>query len=166
MSVSRLLLALGLVSALGATALQALAGDVKAPAAKNKPDLSCAINVSKSADGSNPIANGGELTYSDAKAKFHVRVTATNTGGVRATDYTVHATLWHGPEKKDFFGSFNKQEFEVAAGQSKDFEAIAYPLGKRSDGFKITAQLDKANTVDELDEKNNSCQLEFTSTKK
>lgn len=166
MKASRLLPALGLVSALGATSLQASGGDTKAPPSKNKADLSCVINVSKSADGSNPISNGGELTYSDAKAKIHVRVTAKNAGGVKATDYTVHATLWHGPDKKDFFGSFNKQEFEVAAGQSKDFESIAYPLGKRSDGFKITAQLDKANTVDELDEKNNSCELEFTTTKK
>jgi hypothetical protein len=166
MKVSRLLPALGLVSAMGATALQAFGGDTsKAPAPKGKPDLSCAINVSSSADGSNPIGNGGELAYGDAKAKFYVRVTTTNTGGAKAVDYTVHATLYHGSDKKDFFGSFNKQEFEVAAGQSKDFESIAFPLGPKSDNFKITAQLDKAKTVDELNETNNSCQIEFTTTR-
>jgi len=163
MQLSRLLPALGLVSAIGATAVQAFGGDPpKASPSKSKPDLSCAISVSKSADGSKPIANGGVLTYSDAKAKFHVRITTTNTGGAKAVDSTVHASLWHGAEKKDFFGSFNKQEFEVAAGQSKDFESIGFPFGPRSDSFKITAQLDKANTVDELDESNNSCQIEFT----
>jgi hypothetical protein len=167
MKASRLLPALGLVSAIGVTALQAFGGDPpKAPASKSKPDLSCVISVSKSADGSNPIANGGALTYSDAKAKFHVRVTTTNTGGAKATDYTVHATLYHGSDKKDFFGSFNKQEFEIDAGKSKDFESIAFPFGPKSDNFKITAQLDKAKTVDELDETNNSCQIEFATTKK
>jgi hypothetical protein len=163
MNASRLLPALGLVSAMGATASLALGGDTtKAPPAKRKPDLSCVINVSKSSDGSKPIANGGVLTYSDAKAKFHVRVTTTNTGSAKAVDYTVHASLWHGADKKDFFGSFNKQEFEVAAGQSKDFETIAFPFGPRSDNFKITAQLDKGSTVDELNEANNSCEIEFT----
>jgi hypothetical protein len=162
MKAFRLLPALGLISAMGAVALQALAGDTKAPAGKSKPDLSCVINVSKNADGSKPIANGGVLTYGDAKAKFHVRVTATNSGSAKALDYTVHASLWHGKDKDDFFGSFNKQEFEIAAGQSKDFESISFPFGPRSDSFKITAQLDKAKTVDELDEANNSCQIEFT----
>ena len=166
MPASRLLPALSLLTAITATALQALAADTKKPEAKAKPDLSCKINVSKNADGSSPVANGGELTFSDGKAKFHVRVTATNAGGAKAVDYTVHASLWHGKDKTDFFGSFNKQEFEIAAGQSKDFEAIAFPFGPRSDTFKITAQLDKGKTVDELDESNNTCQLEFTTTKK
>jgi hypothetical protein len=158
--------ALGLVSAIAATALQAFGGDsAKASPAKSKPDLSCVINVSKSADGSNPISNGGALTYSDAKAKFYVRVTTTNTGGAKASDYTVHATLFHGKDTTDFFGSFNKQDFEVGAGQSKDFETMPFPFGPKGDNFKITAKLDKANTVDELDETNNSCQLEFTTSK-
>ena len=166
MKASQLLPALGLVSAIGATALQAFGGDPpKAPPAKGKPDLSCTINVSKSADGSNPISSGGVLTYSDGKAKFYVRVTTTNTGSARATDYTVHATLYHGKDTTDFFGSFNKQEFEIEAGQSKDFETIAFPFGPKSDSFKITAQLDKGKTVDELNESNNSCQLEFTTSK-
>jgi hypothetical protein len=166
MQASRLLPAWGLVSAIAATALQAFAGDAPKASAAKKPDLSCAINVSKSADGSNPVASGGVLTFSDGKAKFHVRVTATNGGGTKAVDYTVHASLWHGKDKTDFFGSFNKQEFEIAAGQAKDFESIAFPFGPRSDTFKITAVLDKGKTVDELDESNNSCQLEFTTTKK
>ena len=164
MKVSRLLPALSLISAIGSTPLQAVAGDSKAPPPKNKPDLSCVIHVSKSADLSNPVSNGGTLTYSDVKAKFHVRVTTTNSGSAKAVDYTVHASLWHGKDKTDFFGSFNKQEFEIAAGQSKDFETISFPFGPRSDAFKITAVLDKANTVDELNETNNSCELEFTTT--
>ena len=155
MKASRLVLVLCSVSALGASP----------PPAKSKPDLSCAINVSKNADGSSPVANGGVLSYSDPKAKFHVRVTATNSGGAKATDYTVHASLWHGPERSDFFGSFHKQEFEIEAGKSKDFESISFPLGPKSDTFKLTAVLDKANSVDESNETNNACQLEF-STKK
>jgi hypothetical protein len=105
------------------------------------------------------------LAYGDAKAKFHVRVTTTNAGTAKAVDYTVHATLYHGPDKNDFFGSFNKQEFEIAGGQSKDFESIAFPFGPKSDSFKITAQLDKGKTVDELNEANNSCQIEFATTR-
>lgn len=159
----RLLPILGLVSAMGVTALHAFAGDPpKAAPAKGKPDLSCAISVSKNADGSSPIASGGVLAYSDPKAKFHVRVTATNSGTAKAVDYTVHASLWHGKDNTEFFGSFNKQEFEVEAGKSKDFESISFPYGPRSDTFKITAVLDKAKLVDELDESNNTCQLEFS----
>lgn len=166
MQATRLLPALALVPAIAATAVHALAGDTAKPSARSKPDLACAINVSKNADGSSPVASGGVITFSDGKAKFHVRVTTTNGGGAKAVDYTVHASLWHGKDKTDFFGSFNKQEFEIAAGQSKDFEAIGFPYGPRSDTFKITAVLDKGKTVDELDESNNSCQLEFTTTKK
>src|SRR5258706_5170309 len=104
MKASRLLPALGLVSAIGSTPLPALGGDTKAPPPKSKPDLSCVLNVSKSADGSNPVSNGGVLTYSDAKAKFYVRVTTKNTGSAKAVDYTVHASLWHGKDNTEFFG--------------------------------------------------------------
>jgi hypothetical protein len=166
MRASRQLPAWAFLLAIAATGLQAFAGDApKAGPGKGKPDLSCVVNVFKDAGGSSPIASGSDASYADAKAKFHVRVTATNAGGAKAVDYTVHATLFHGPERADFYGSFHKQEFEIAAGQSKDFETIAFPFGPRSDKFRITAKLDKANTVDESNETNNSCEIVFSTTK-
>ena len=45
-----------------------------------------------------------------------VRVTTTNTGGAKAVDYTVHATLYHGPERKDFFGGGEHKLVETGGG--------------------------------------------------
>ena len=42
-----------------------------------------------------------------------------------------------------------------------DIQAIEFKFGDRGDHFKITAQVDKTNAVDESNESNNACELEF-----
>jgi hypothetical protein len=42
-----------------------------------------------------------------------------------------------------------------------DIQAIEFKFGDRADHFKVTAQVDKANAVEESNESNNSCELEF-----
>jgi hypothetical protein len=131
----------------------------KGAAGPPKPDLVCSISVSKNADGSETIGNGGTLSYSNPKAKFYVHVAAMNQGKANAVDISVTGALWHGTN--DLAGAFTKKDSSVPPGSSVDIHAIEFKFGDRGDHFKVTAQVDKANTVDESNESNNACELEF-----
>ena len=150
----------GLALTLLAVALPSLGGDPpKAAAGPAKPDLVCSISVSKNADGSDAITGGGTLNYSNPKSKFYVHVAAANQGKANAVDITVTGALWRGTN--DLAGAFTKKDSQVPAGSSVDIQAIEFKFGDRGDHFKVTAVVDKANTVDESNESNNACELEF-----
>ena len=149
-----------LVLTLLALALPSFGVDApKAPAGPPKPDLVCSISVSMKADGSDAIGNGGTLSYSNPKAKFYVHVGATNQGKANAADIGITGALWRG--SNDLAGAFTKKDSQVPAGSSVDIQAIEFKFGDRGDHFKVTAVVDKANTVDESNESNNACELEF-----
>ncbi len=131
----------------------------KPGAGKPKPDLVCSISVSKNADGSDAITGGGTLSYSDPKAKFSVHVAVTNQGKGNAVDIVVQGALWNGTN--DLAGAFTKTDSQVPPGESVDVVAMQFPFGARGDHYKVTAQIDKTNTVDESNESNNSCVMEF-----
>jgi len=150
----------GLALMLLSLALPSFGGDApKAPVAQAKPDLVCNISVSKNVDGADAISGGGTLSYSNPKAKFYVHVAAANQGKANAVDITVTGALWHGTN--DLAGAFTKKDSQIPPGSSVDIQAIEFKFGDRGDHFKVTAVVDKANTVDESNESNNSCALEF-----
>jgi len=156
----QLRLSSGLALTLLALALPSFGGDAaKAPVGSAKPDLVCSISVSKNADGSDAITSSGPLNYSNPKSKFYVHVGAANQGKANAVDVSVTGALWHGTN--DLAGAFTKKDSQVPPGSSVDIQAIEFKFGDRGDHFKVTAVVDKANTVDESNESNNSCELEF-----
>lgn len=147
-----------LLGALG-VALPSLGGEPpKATGAAAKPDLVCSISVSKNPDGSDAVS-GGSLSYSDPKSKFYVHVAAMNQGKANAVDVAITGALWHGTN--DLAGAFTKKDSQIPPGSSVDIQAVEFKFGDRGDHFKVTAQVDKANAVDESNESNNSCVLEF-----
>ena len=131
----------------------------KPPATKLKPDLVCSISVSKNADRSDAVTGGGTLSYSDPKSKFSVYVAVTNQGKANAVDITVQGALWNGTN--DLAGAFTKKDSQVPPGESVDVVAMQFAFGARGDHYKVTAQIDKANVVDESNESNNACEIEF-----
>jgi len=156
----RLRLCSGLALASLAVALPSLGVDApKAPGGVPKADLVCSISVSKNADGSDTIGNGGTLSYTNPKAKFYVHVAAANQGKANAVDVAVTGALWHGTN--DLAGAFTKKDSLIPPGSSVDIHAIEFKFGERGDHFKVTAQVDKGNAVDESNESNNGCELEF-----
>ena len=156
----RLHFCLGLALTLSGVTLPSFGVDApKGLAGGPKADLVCTISVSKNADGSETIGNGGTLSYSNPKAKFYVHVAATNQGKANAVDVAITGALWHGTN--DLAGAFTKKDSQIPPGSSVDIQAIEFKFGDRGDHFKVTAQVDKANTVDESNESNNTCELEF-----
>jgi len=150
----------GLVLTSLAVALPSFGVDApKGPAGLPKPDLVCSISVSKNADGTDTIGNGGTLSYSNPKAKFYVHVAASNQGKANAVDVAVTGALWRGTN--DLAGAFTKKDSQIPPGTSVDIQAIEFKFGDRGDHFKVTAKVDKANAVDESNESNNTCELEF-----
>ena len=124
-----------------------------------KADLVCSISVSKNADGTDTIGKGGTLSYSNPKAKFYVHVAASNQGKANAVAVAITGALWRGTN--DLAGAFTKKDSQIPPGTSVDVQAIEFKFGDRGDHFKVTAQVDKANAVDESNESNNACELEF-----
>jgi len=156
----RLRFCLGLAAAWLGVALPSFGVDApKGSAGPAKPDLICSISVSKNADGSDTIGSGGTLSYSNPKAKFYVHVAATNQGKANAVDINLTGALWRGTN--DLAGAFTKKDSQIPPGTSVDIQAIEFKFGDRGDHFKVTAQVDKANAVDESNEANNACELEF-----
>jgi hypothetical protein len=150
----------GLLLTVLAATLPCFGGDAAKPGAGSaKPDLVCSISVSRNADGTDALASGATLTYTNPKAKFYVHVGATNQGKANAVDIGITGALWRG--ESDLAGAFTKKDSQIPPGSSVDIQAIEFKFGDRGDHFKVTALVDKANTVDESNESNNTCQLEF-----
>jgi CARDB len=124
-----------------------------------KADLVCSISVSKNADGTDTIGKDGTLSYSNPKSKFYVHVAASNQGKANAVAVAITGALWRGTN--DLAGAFTKKDSQIPPGTSVDVQAIEFKFGDRGDHFKVTAQVDKANAVDESNESNNACELEF-----
>jgi hypothetical protein len=124
-----------------------------------RPDLVCSVMASSKQDGTAPIRNGSTKIYVGNGHKIWIFANARNQGQVKAQHFYTRMGV---NNNGTLAGTLTHVQPSLDPGAVKEHAPVEIELKDGQNAIRAYAELDGPNTVAELNENNNKCEIAFT----
>jgi hypothetical protein len=124
-----------------------------------RPDLVCSVMASSKQDGTAPIPNGSTKIFIGNGHKVWIFANAMNQGQVKAQHFYTRMGV---NNNGTLAGTLTHIQPSLDPGAMKRHAPVGIEIKDGQNKIKAYAELDGPNTVAELSENNNKCEIEFT----